>query len=141
LIGRIDADMYYFAYGSNLSQKQMKRRCPDSRPVCTAVLPNYTVVFAGWDREWRGGVATIRVCQGARAKGAIYDISAADFKRLDRYEGYPRVYDRMNVKVVTADDEYVDAVTYIKKQQSDETRPSAEYLAVIREGYRDWRMR
>ncbi|TET49084.1 MAG: gamma-glutamylcyclotransferase, partial [Dehalococcoidia bacterium] len=40
--------MYYFAYGVNLNQKQMKDRCPDSKPLFTAVLPNYKLVFVGW---------------------------------------------------------------------------------------------
>ena len=133
--------MYYFAYASNLSLKQMKKRCPQAKPVCTAILPNYTMVFTGWGRQWRGGVATIRVSQGAKVKGAIYEISPGDVKVLDRYEDYPRVYDRINVKVITADEEYVEAVTYIMPRQSEETKPSEEYLAIVREGYSDWRMR
>jgi hypothetical protein len=46
----------------------------------------------------------------------------------------------MTVKVITADDEFIEAVTYIKPQQSEETAPSQEYLAIIRQGYKDWRL-
>ena len=133
--------MYYFAYGSNLSLKQMKKRCPDSKPVSTAILPNYTMIFTGWSRQWHGGIATIRISPGAKVKGAIYEVSAGDLRLLDKYEDCPRTYDRINVRVITADDEYVEAVTYIKPRQSEETKPSQEYLVIIREGYRDWRIR
>jgi len=32
----------------------------------------------------------------------------------------------------------VEVVTYIMREQSEETKPSAEYLAIIQQGYRDW---
>jgi len=32
----------------------------------------------------------------------------------------------------------VEAITYIKREQSEKTQPSQEYLAVIRQGYKDW---
>jgi len=56
------AALYYFAYGTNLSKKQMLERCPDSQPVLTATLPNYKLVFVSWSRQWRGGVASIMPC-------------------------------------------------------------------------------
>ncbi|RLC96749.1 MAG: gamma-glutamylcyclotransferase [Chloroflexi bacterium] len=130
--------MYYFAYGSNLSLKQMAERCPGSQPRFRAVLPNYTLAFAGWSRRWRGGTATIRRSAGDRVPGAVYEISARDLLSLDEHEGYPAVYDRMNVKVITEDDEFVDAVTYINIKHVSETPPSPEYLAVIQQGYKDW---
>ena len=132
--------MYYFAYGSNLNLKHMSERCPEAKPKSTAILPNYKVIFTGWSRKWRGGVATLRISQGAKVKGAIYEISARDLRLLDKHEDYAHTYDRMNVKVITADDEFVEAVTYIKPQQSEETAPSQEYLAIIRQGYKDWRI-
>lgn len=132
--------MYYFAYASNLSLKQMSERCPDSKPKFTAILPNYKLIFTGWSRKRRGGIATIRLSPGSKVKGAIYEISERDLRSLDKYEGYPDTYDRMKVKVITADDEFVEAVTYIKRIQSEETAPSQEYLAVIRQGYKDWRI-
>ena len=46
--------MYYFAYGSNLSKKQMLARCPDSKAMFSATLPNYQLLFAGWSRGVAG---------------------------------------------------------------------------------------
>jgi len=130
--------MYYFAYGSNLNHKQMLERCPDSKPKFIAALPNYKLVFVGWSRQWRGGVASIRRFSGERVPGAIYEVSDRDLKRLDSYEGYPGNYDRLNVTVFNEDGESIKTVTYIKSGQSEEAQPSKEYLALIQQGYRDW---
>lgn len=132
--------MYYFAYASNLNKKQMAERCPDSKPRFTATLPNYKLVFAGWSRQWRGGVASIKPLRGERVRGAIYEITDQCLRRLDRYEGYPHNYNHLKVTVFGEDDEPVEAVTYIKSGQLEETQPSKEYLAVIQQGYRDWRL-
>ena len=57
---------------------------------------------------------------------------------LDKYEGYPPIYNRLNVTVWTEIGEPIEAVTYIKIEQSQETKPSREYVAAIQQGYRDW---
>ena len=132
--------MYYFAYASNLNRKQMLERCPESKPMFLATLPNYKLVFAGWSRKWRGGVATIKPFRGEKVLGAIYEVTETDLRRLDKYEGYPDNYNRPNVAVFDEDGNRLEAVTYIKAGQLEETEPSREYLAVIQQGYKDWRM-
>ena len=127
--------MYYFAYASNLNRKQMLERCPDSKPKFVATLPNYNLIFAGWSRKRRGGVATIRRFGGEKVLGGIYDISEKCLQKLDRYE---EGYDRLKVTVFTEVDEPIEAITYIKSGQLEETQPSKEYLAIIQQGYRDW---
>lgn len=132
--------MYYFTYGSNLNKKQMLERCPDSKPMFIATLPNYKLVFVGWSRQWRGGVAGIKPFRGEKVLGAIYEVPEKDLRRLDSYEGYPGNYNRLNVSVFNEDGEPIEAMTYIKAGQFEETPPSKEYLAVIQQGYRDWRL-
>ena len=129
--------MHYFAYGSNLNQKQMKERCPDSKPLFTAVLPNYKLVFVGWSRQWRGGVASIQSFRGERVRGAIYEVTEACLQRLDRYESG---YNRLKVTVVGEDDEHIEAITYVKAGRLEDATPSKEYLAIIQQGLRDWRL-
>ena len=129
--------MYYFAYGSNLNQKQMKERCPDSKPLFTAVLPNHKLVFTGWSRQWRGGVASIKPLRGDRVRGAIYEVTESCLQRLDQYEGS---YSRLKVTVFGEDDEPIEAVTYVKDGKLEDAAPSKEYLAVIQQGLRDWRL-
>ncbi len=130
--------MYYFAYGSNIDRKQMLERCPDSKPKYIATLPNYKLVFVGWARQWRGGTANIRPLRGEKVLGAIYEISDRDLRRLDNYEGYPRSANRLNITVFNEDGEPIQAITYIKAGQLEETKPSPEYLSIVQQGYRDW---
>jgi gamma-glutamylcyclotransferase (GGCT)/AIG2-like uncharacterized protein YtfP len=129
--------MYYFAYASNLNQRQMRERCPTSKPLFKATLPNYALVFSGWSREWRGGKATIRINQGRKVPGAVYDVSEQEMKHLDRHE---TGYGRLKVAVFDEDGEPHDVLTYIAAAQSEETKPSDEYLSVIQQGYKDWRI-
>ncbi len=125
----------YFAYASNLSKQQMQARCPDAKPRFTAVLPNYRLIFTGWSRQWHGGKAAIKPFRGLKVRGAIYEITEACMKQLDKYEvGYAR----MNVTVFDEDNQPHQAVTFMKSGQLDESLPSREYAAVIKQGYRDW---
>ena len=130
--------MYYFAYSSNLNREQMLERYPDSKPMFIATLRNYKLVFVGWSRQWRGGIASIRPFKGERVIGAIYEISDRDLRRLDRDKGYPNDYNRLKVTVINESGDAIEAITYIKIRQPEETQPSEQYLAIIRQGYRDW---
>lgn len=133
--------LYYFAYASNLAKKQMAERCPGARQKVPAYLPHHKIIFTGWSRQWRGATATIKRVQGERVAGAVYELSAVDLQRLDRFEGYNEgMSERRNVLVVTEDGDWFEAVTYVKKDQSPEGKPSAEYVATIRQGYRDWKI-
>lgn len=115
----------------------MGERCPDSTPKFVATLPNYKLVFSGWSREWRGGKATIIASRGDKVRGAIYDVTEVCLKKLDRFE---TGYTRMNVTVFDEDNEAIQAITYIKSGRLDNSLPSKEYGAIIRQGYQDWRL-
>lgn len=127
--------MYYFAYASNLNKKRMQEHCPDSVPKFTATLPNYKLIFTGWSREWRGGKASIKSLRGEKVRGAIYEVSDACLRKLDRYEPG---YTHFNVTVFDEDNQPHQAVTYIKSGQLEESMPSKEYGVIIRQGYQDW---
>ena len=130
--------MEYFAYGSNLNKQQMLKRCPGAKARYQAILPNYRLIFTGWSREWKGGTASIKPVRGEKVIGAVYEISESDIHHLDRFEDYPATYDRINVLVLKDDGSATKATTYIKRKQSDETKPSVEYLALMKQGYKDW---
>jgi gamma-glutamylcyclotransferase (GGCT)/AIG2-like uncharacterized protein YtfP len=131
--------MYYFAYASNLNRNQMAERASDSKPRFIATLPNFKLTFTARPRR-QGGVASITPHRGEKVIGAVYEISERDLKRLDRYEDYPTVYDRRKVTVWTETNEPIEAITYIKMDQSQESTPSPEYLAIIKQGYIDWQI-
>jgi gamma-glutamylcyclotransferase len=127
--------MYYFAYGANLSKKQMRELCPDSRPAFVATLPNYGVVFVDWSRKWRGGIATVKSSRGDRVRGALYEVTEACLRQMDRQEAG---YSRLNVTVFDEDNQPHQALTYIKSGRMEETQPSRQYGEILRQGYRDW---
>jgi len=130
--------MKYFAYGSNLCVRQMQARCANAKRLFSARLPNYALIFTGGSRVSSGGTATIRLQKGTQVLGGVYEIDDRCLLSLDKHEGYPLVYDRMNVIVFNDFGDAVEAVAYFKKGRAVEEPASKEYLALIREGYRDW---
>jgi hypothetical protein len=47
-------------------------------------------------------------------------------------------YTHVNVTVFDEDDQPHQAITYVKTGQLEESLPSSEYTAIIKQGYRDW---
>jgi len=132
--------MKYFAYGSNLNRKQMRERCPESKPVTIATLPNYKLAFTGWSRQWRGGTANIKGFQGEKVLGAVYEVNEKDMRRLDKHEGCPGTSTRLDIIVFTENGDPTEAVTYIKPSQTEETKPAPQYIAIMKQGCKDWRI-
>ena len=128
--------MYYFAFASNLNRKQMSERAPSAKPRFSATLPNYKLIFSGWSRTWKGATAGIQQSRGDKVLGGIYEVSDQDLARLSQYEGPD--YTTTNVVVFRDTGESAEAVTFARKRQQDEDKPSPEYLAVIKQGYTDW---
>jgi gamma-glutamylcyclotransferase (GGCT)/AIG2-like uncharacterized protein YtfP len=118
----------------------MKERIPNSKPLFTATLPNYQLIFTGWSRTLQGGSASIKLSRGNKVIGAIYEISEQDIRQLDRYEGLPNNYMRIDITVYDEAGNQIKAFTYIKKGKLEETKPSQRYLQIIQKGYKDWRL-
>ncbi len=130
--------MYYFVYGLNLNRKHMAEYFLDCQPKFSAELPNYKLIFTGWSREWHGGLASIESSRGEKVLGGIYEINEAALGKLDRLEDCPGNYKRIKVYVYRDNGEKIEAISYIKSGRVEETKPSAEYLRFIQQGYRDW---
>jgi gamma-glutamylcyclotransferase len=130
--------VFYFAYASNLSRKQMAERCPEAKAKSSAVLPNYRLVFTGWSRITGGGTATIKRTEGQRVLGGIYEVSEKCVFALDRAEGYPGTTSKLSVMVFPEGEKAVEAFTYVKVMQAEDAKPSPQYLTVLQQGYRDW---
>ena len=87
--------MLYFAFGSNLHKKQMKRRCRDSKYIGCYTLKNYKLSFRTNNYGGGvidGGVADVEKKKNSKVLGAIYKITRKDEKKLDLYEDYPYLY-------------------------------------------------
>ena len=122
----------YFAYGSNMSAARMKQRLGWEAPRRAAILRDFQLVFdqAGFnDPSW--SPANIRSERGGLVEGMVYEVEEKDLKILDGYEKY---YQRLEVKVMAAQEEKLDAVTYLSKKSRGEKPPTQEYLNFLLEG-------
>ena len=119
--------MLYFAYGSNLHRKQMKRRCKNSRFISCHILKNYQLVFRS-----KYGAADVQRKKGSSVLGAIYNISKADEKKLDVYEEFPTVYIKKYFKIWGK-----KVMFYYMPSKTKQTEPSGRYLSLIIQGYKD----
>ncbi|MFW6056019.1 MAG: gamma-glutamylcyclotransferase family protein, partial [Chloroflexota bacterium] len=70
--------------------------------------------------------------------GAVYEIDDACLRALDKYEDYPKDYNRMNVIVFNDFGDAIEAVTYMRTRQLPEGQPGADYIKLVRQGYHDW---
>ena len=122
----------YLAYGSNLHLGQMERRCPDAKPIGTAMLHDYQLLFRGGTR---GAVATVEPKEGGRVPVLLWTISARDEQSLDRYEGFPFLY-RKEMVTVDLDGKPTEAMVYIMNEGRPLGAPSTVYYNTILEGYR-----
>lgn len=120
----------YFAYGANLDLQGMQLRCPGCQPLGTAVLPDHRLVFRG--------VADIETAKGSEVHGALYEITDDHLRMLDRFEGYPRLYIRRQVQVVTDKDATTQATVYQMSRRDGYSPPFQDYLEVILSGCRQW---
>jgi gamma-glutamylcyclotransferase (GGCT)/AIG2-like uncharacterized protein YtfP len=130
------AKSLYFAYGSNLCSEQMAVRCPGARFVCSAILPNYSLSFAGHSNGWGGAVATMSRRAGDQVQGVLYEMPRGAINLLDRYEGHPHVYRREQRRVMTSAGAWRNAYVYFLPEASFLARPSLPYLAIIFREYK-----
>lgn len=72
---------HYFAYGSNMIAADMKQRAPEAIEAGNATLEGFEFVIA------QSGYASIVPAAGSRVYGVLWQISAADERSLDAYEG------------------------------------------------------
>lgn len=118
----------YIAYGSNLNLAQMARRCPNSKVIGIGELKDYQLTFRR--------VATIEPQPGAVTPVGVWEITPADEKALDYYEGYPHLYRKENIKVVMHDGTELEAMVYIMNS-GEPQMPYNQYYRVIEQGYND----
>ena len=119
--------MLYFAFGSNLNRKQIKRRCKNSRFISRHILKNYQLVFRS-----KYGAADIQRKKGSSVLGAIYDINKTDEKKLDAYEEFPKVYVKKYFKILGK-----KVMFYYMSSKTKQVKPYRRYLSSIIQGYKD----
>lgn len=124
--------MLYFAYGSNMDVAQMKERCPESRLIGKASLAGYRLTFDKGSPSWGGGVADIVKDGNSQVWGLIYEVSEEDLKALDRYEGHPNFYRRVEITINDAQGKKQKAIAYEVVSKESFIPPSPRYLNIIK---------
>ena len=122
--------IFYFAYGSNLHHLQMKKRCPNCRFIKKIILHNYKLTFRS-----KYGAADIEKKMGKKVYGALYLISKIAEKKLDVYEEYPILYIKMFFKYGNK-----KVMTYVMIKKTKLVLPTARYLNIIKQGYKDCKL-
>ncbi len=118
-----------FAYASNLNRERMADRCPQAQALGPATLADHRLIFRhGADMEPHAG---------SLAVGVVWRLGPDDMVALDHYEGCPGLYRKDYRLVHLASGDAVEAMFY-RMNREGYAPPPEDYLAVIREGYRDF---
>jgi len=119
---------WYFAYGSNLDMDRLRERIGEWQDDRRATLKGYRLSFDS------RGKADIFEQRGERVWGAVYKVSEAQLKILDRFEGlHSGVYKRVRVNV-ECNGKTEPAITYVKVEKTSFHPPDDEYLNHILKG-------
>jgi gamma-glutamylcyclotransferase (GGCT)/AIG2-like uncharacterized protein YtfP len=120
--------MKYIAYGSNMVREQMAYRCPDAKLIGTGHIEGAQLEFYLHATVERSQI------QGARVPVAVWDISKADERLLDLYEGYPDYYVKRRWPVRMDDGSEIKGMVYLMRLMRT-APPTASYYNGIRDAY------
>jgi gamma-glutamylcyclotransferase len=127
------ATVWYFAYASNMNRAQMRSRAGEIAEERPGRLENYEFLF---NKKMRGGTAgaNIHHAPGEVVFGVLYKINEHALRNLDRFEGAPVHYRRIEVNVLDAEGHSIAAQVYIATKVEKGLRPAPHYLKTILDG-------
>ncbi|HZR73044.1 gamma-glutamylcyclotransferase family protein [Bradyrhizobium sp.] len=123
----------YFAYGSNMSRKFMRRLCPAARALGPASLSGWRFAIVA------SGFASIKPAPGGAVHGVLWRLSPRDRAVLDTYEDVESGLYRRRVVPVRHRGRLVPAMVYVGRGQSG-GRATSEYCRLVIEAARDWEL-
>ena len=141
--------MLYFAYGSNMDPRQMRKRCPSYRFVSIAKLADHKLAFTRRSPSRRCGVADVTPSPGNEVWGVLYHIKTKrDVAVLDKAEGFKvgrkRIngYDRRECEVWNplSSHKPTKANIYIARPHANPPLPSAHYISLMLHGAEHWNL-
>jgi AIG2-like family len=122
----------YAAYGSNMDPAQMLRRCPASPHTGTGWIRGWRLTFGAEEYGWEGALATLVPAEddGPGVFVALYDLTEADQRALDAWEGADHgLYRRVHLRVHTLAGDVVASVYALDAFEGG--LPSARHLGAI----------
>jgi len=122
----------YAAYGSNMDPAQMLQRCPSSPFSGTGWIPGWRLTFGAEEFGWEGALATL-VPVDDDSPGvfvALYDLTEADERALDAWEGVDHgLYRKVRLRVHTLAGDVVASAYALDAFEGG--LPSARHLGAI----------
>lgn len=112
-----------FCYGSNMSSKRLKTRCPNAQFVCVASLPEYKFKFNKKSNLGVGsGKGNIAASDNINdvVYGVVFEVPKSEEKALDDAEGWKEDgsggYDKEIISVYN-ENEVIEVVAYLATRQ------------------------
>jgi len=136
-----DEEVYCIAYGSNLNEDRMKRRCPKAEVFGTSVIYGYRLLFK---QSMTGAYATIEQDANCSVPVLIYRMTADDELKLDRFEGYPKYYYKRDFLLpvwrLNGRKKKLrrTCIAYIMHEYRLLGEPGEEYFDLLDSGYERW---
>lgn len=124
---------WHFAFASNMNRPQMQSRAGEIHEERPGRLENYELVFNKRVRSETAG-ANISPAPGKAVLGVLYKINESSLRNLDRFEGAPEHYRRIEVQVLDGNGQLVAAQAFIATKVEKGLRPAPHYLKTILEG-------
>ncbi|GIW56624.1 MAG: hypothetical protein KatS3mg082_3028 [Nitrospiraceae bacterium] len=125
--------------------EQMRKRCPSSRFVAVAVLPDRTLAFSRRSTKRNCGVADAVSAPGEKVWGVVYEISDTELSNLDRAEGFlcgreQNAYRRCQTQVFADGkaERPLTVWTYFATPEPNPPLPNQEYMRLLLEGAKHW---
>ena len=129
--------MYYFAYGSNISEYRMiNERKINYHSRKFAILKNYKLVFNKQSKDNPNiSYANVEESLNDNVEGVLYLLDDKDIKILDKYEGYPNHYQKISCYVL-CEGKYIECILYVANTNmiNNNAVPTQKYLNYILEG-------
>ena len=136
--------MFYFGYGSNLDKEDWFEWCEINgldptglKEIGPAWIDGFSLDFNYYSISRGAGAANLTwVAPGmAATPGALFEIDESTRDALDRKEGHPKHYRRVEKTVYTSHGQKYLAYTYIHESEEPQFHePSNEYVDLIRNG-------
>lgn len=134
--------MYYIAYGSNMNKEQMSYRCPNSKPVGIGYIKGWKLYF-----NYHADIINTNN-PNDETLVVIWDIAPEDWKFLDKYEGFPNYYKKVEIETYFMDTENPDGepldvqncIAYVMTEENANgfDFPAFDYYRTIARGYKDF---
>ncbi|QCI68102.1 gamma-glutamylcyclotransferase family protein [Phreatobacter stygius] len=114
--------MLYFAYGSNMHEADMARRCPGAR-VCGVARLDHHLIFINSE-----GYVAVGGTPGRSVHGVVWRLTARHVAVLDRYECVDRGLYRKRMLPVRLNGQTVMALVYAAGAIAEGQRPLSDHF-------------